>query len=306
MHTADYILFEKLKRFCNSLLIWGFIFLVLIFVPDLSLASDSSRDTTTQTVCCSESSIGISALSGIIGAFIGGVFSFVAVSWQAKLARKNELQRMADQDKLCRINDQISKFYAPLLTLSKSGRNLWKKFCEEQGRCHDEPIKYFTEPGPASGKDLLDYIRVMREVFAPLNKQRMDIILSEAALIDNTEITACHQGCITTICRKVFSCNKNKNDGIPDYLIELVAHVSELNAMMKRWERICDENHAISFVGKEEDDPKNKDPKKKYSAFYPSCEFPKNLNCGLTEKYNCLRKRKEVLLDKWAVGEKNN
>ncbi|WMJ08583.1 hypothetical protein [Nitrosomonas sp. sh817] len=116
----------------------------------------------------------------------------------------------------------------------------------------------------------------MKEVFLPLNKQRMDIILSEAALIDHA-----HK--------------------IPDYLIDLVNHVSELNAMMKRWETITDARHAMSFVDNNADTPKER-----YAAFYPSCEFPTELNRELEKKHAHLIYQKNTLLDAWNQKEKRD
>lgn len=112
------------------------------------------------------------------------------------------------KDRLDRINRQLSDLYGPLYALSKTGEHVWLSF-----RSRHRPHKgsFWMADSPVSQTDADAFRLWIRWVFMPLNRQMMDLVVNRADLLVGTEIPKC--------------------------LLDLCAHISAYEALLKQWEK---------------------------------------------------------------------
>jgi hypothetical protein len=137
------------------------------------------------------------ALIGVCVAVIG---YFIKYRTDLRLAQRN--------DRLERINHQLSDFYGPLLALTRSSDESWQAF----RRRYRPPggSSFWKNDPPLTEEDAIAWRLWMTTVFVPLQQRMMDIVLEHADLIEEPEMPPC--------------------------LLALCAHVAGYQAVLRTWE----------------------------------------------------------------------
>ncbi len=157
----------------------------------------------------------IIALAAVIAPFVTIAFGIkkqiASQEKQAIDSINREQSNRERRDRLERIEAQLNNFYAPLLALSKVSNKLYDDFSKEVGRSRDH---YFEENycgvvEKPKENDIANWMRVMREVFFPINVQREKIVLEHAALVDGKEF--------------------------PATLVDMLSHIAEFRSVMEKW-----------------------------------------------------------------------
>jgi hypothetical protein len=138
----------------------------------------------------------IVALVGVCAAVIG---YFVKYRTDLRLEQRN--------DRLERVNRQLSEFYGPLLALTRSSDESWQAF---RKRYRSGGGSYWKSDPPPTREDAIAWRLWMTTVFVPLHQRMMDLVLRHAALIEEPEM--------------------------PSSLLALCAHVAGYQAVLKEWE----------------------------------------------------------------------
>lgn len=215
----------------------------------------------------------IIALAAILVSGISGWISVKVANRTIDGQLANQRILLNYQEELNLINAKLNNFYGPFLAIDKASNALWTKFCEVNHR-HIHPDSFFIKDDKGEKSDLCeellqDYMRVMKEIFAPLNQQRKDLIITEAALIDI-----------------------NVSEEFPQQLIDLVTHASELCSIMRRWD-----DQQFKYNAKSVFEEKGR------SAFYPEFQFPAELDKYVEDKWMELNKKKSYISNKLETGK---
>ena len=137
------------------------------------------------------------ALAGVVGAVVGYFFTYVT---NLRLAQRN--------DRLERINSQLSEFYGPLLALTRSSDQSWQAFRKRYRPPGSE--SFWKSDPPPTVEDAAAWRLWMTTVFVPVHQQMMELVLNRAHLIEEPEMPLC--------------------------LLTLCAHVNGYQAILKEWE----------------------------------------------------------------------
>lgn len=144
----------------------------------------------------------VAALVGVSAALIGYFVKYVS---DIRLAQRD--------DRLDRINRQLSEFYGPLLALTQASEESWrafrKRYRPDPGRT--APGSFWRIDPPPTKEDAIVWRLWMTTVFVPLQRQMMELVLEHADLIDEPEMPPC--------------------------LLTLCAHVAGYQAVLTEWER---------------------------------------------------------------------
>jgi hypothetical protein len=120
---------------------------------------------------------------------------------------QTDLKLLQRNDRLERINRQLSDFYGPLLALTRSSERSWIAF-RARYRCGGG--SYWRIDPPATEDDAVAWRLWMTTVFVPMHQQMMELVLTHADLIVESEMPLC--------------------------LLDLCAHVAGYQAVLKQWE----------------------------------------------------------------------
>ncbi len=131
----------------------------------------------------------------ILLAFTGYLATYV---YNLRLAQR--------RDRLERLNHQLSDLYGPLFALQTSATYIWTEF---RARNRAGFSSYWDPSAPPSTVEEQAWRLWMREVFMPLNLQMSDVIVRNAALLEESTV--------------------------PECLLRLCAHVAAYRAVMKKW-----------------------------------------------------------------------
>ena len=137
------------------------------------------------------------ALIGVAAAVIG---YFVTYLTNLRLAQRN--------DRLERINRQLSEFYGPLLALTRSSGQSWQAFRQRYRPTGSESF-WKCDPPPTK-EDAIAWRLWMTTVFVPVHQRMMELVLNRADLIEEPDMPSC--------------------------LLALCAHVNGYQAILKEWE----------------------------------------------------------------------
>jgi hypothetical protein len=129
-------------------------------------------------------------LAATILVAVGG---YVAKYW-------NDLRISERQDRLARLNRQLSEFYGPLYALSLAGAAAFHALAQSWQRSN-------PEAGLVGGRTWEIWVR---EIFMPLNRRMVSIVIEKADLLDGDEM--------------------------PRPLLDLCTHVYAYEAVLKQWE----------------------------------------------------------------------
>jgi hypothetical protein len=136
------------------------------------------------------------AMVGVAVAVIG---YFVTYRTNLRLAQRN--------DRLERINSQLSEFYGPLLALTRSSDQSWQAF---RKRYRPGGGSFWKSDPPLTVEDAAAWRLWMTTVFVPVHQQMMELVLNRAHLIEEPDMPSC--------------------------LLTLCAHVNGYQAILKEWE----------------------------------------------------------------------
>jgi hypothetical protein len=139
------------------------------------------------------------AVAAFIGVFVAAVGYFVK-HW-------SDLRMQQRNDRLQRINRQLTEFCGPLLAHTRSSDKIWRAF-RRRHRPGDQ--SFWTNDLPLTEADVMAWRLWMSTVFLPLNQRMSDLVHHHADLIDESEMPAC--------------------------LLVLCAHVAGYQAIIKEWE----------------------------------------------------------------------
>src|SRR5262249_24460754 len=117
------------------------------------------------------------ALVGVLVAAIGYVVKYAT---DIKLTQRN--------DRLERVNRQLSDFYGPLLALTRSSERSWEAFRQ---RYRSAGGSYWRRDPPPTKDDAMAWRLWMTTVFVPMHQQMMELVLTHADLIDESEMPLC-------------------------------------------------------------------------------------------------------------------
>jgi hypothetical protein len=137
------------------------------------------------------------ALVGVVAAVLG---YFATYGTNLRLAQRN--------DRLERINQQLSEFYGPLLALTRSSGQSWQAFRQRYRPPGSE--SFWKSDPPPTKEDVAAWRLWMTTVFMPMHQQMMELVLNHAHLIEEPEMPPC--------------------------LLALCAHVHGYQAILKEWE----------------------------------------------------------------------
>ena len=124
---------------------------------------------------------------------------FVTYRTNLRLAQRN--------DRLERINSQLSEFYGPLLALTRSSDQSWQAF---RKRYRPGGGSFWKSDPPLTVEDAAAWRLWMTTVFVPVHRQMMELVLNRAHLIEEPDMPSC--------------------------LLTLCAHVNGYQAILKKWE----------------------------------------------------------------------
>lgn len=229
-----------------------------------------------------------------IAIIIGAGISFWAITRAATATFANNRKLYAEQEKYKRVSAQLNEFYGPLHAINCASRRSWEVFCEKYNRYPKDdklfsflthnykgeefPIEYLQ--GEENVKFLVLYMRVMQTVFEPLNRQREELVLRKAALIEFPND------------------QHGKTNRLPKELVDLVAHVSELRSVVKRWDKFRPDapERVKEWVAALQSGTTIKD---EFATVFP---FPQGIVAYAEERFNQLRESEEKLY-KILTGE---
>jgi len=119
----------------------------------------------------------------------------------------NTLRISQRNQRLERVSCQLGELYGPLYGLTTSETAIWQIF-----RARYRPEQhFFDEANPPNEADVEAWRLWMTTVFAPINNQMYELVLSKSDLLIETEMPAC--------------------------LHDLCAHVVGYQLVMQKWER---------------------------------------------------------------------
>ena len=136
------------------------------------------------------------AIVGVVVAVIG---YFVTYRTNLRLAQRN--------DRLERINSQLSEFYGPLLALTRSSDQSWQAF---RKRYRPGGGSFWKSDPPLTVEDAAAWRLWMTTVFVPVHQQMMELVLNHAHLVEEPDMPSC--------------------------LLTLCAHVNGYQAILKKWD----------------------------------------------------------------------
>jgi hypothetical protein len=142
----------------------------------------------------------VTEIATLVGVCIAATGYFINYRIDLKLKQRN--------DRLERINRQLSEFYGPLLALTRSSGESWHAFRKRYRPPAGESF-WKGDPLPTR-EDAIAWRLWMTAVFMPLHQRMMDLVLANADLIEEPEMPAC--------------------------LLAMCVHVAGYQAILKEWE----------------------------------------------------------------------
>ena len=136
----------------------------------------------------------------LIGVCIAVIGYFIKYRIDLRLAQRN--------DRLERINRQLSEFYGPLLALTRSSGQSWQAFRQRYRPPGTE--SFWKSDPPPTKEDAVAWRLWMTTVFMPVHQRMMELVLHRADLIEEPDMPPC--------------------------LLDLCAHVNGYQAILKEWE----------------------------------------------------------------------
>ncbi|MFZ3492613.1 hypothetical protein ACODT5_05125 [Streptomyces sp. 5.8] len=146
----------------------------------------------------------ITAVITIALAFVGYVVTYL-----------NGLRLAQRQERLARLNRQLSDFYGPLFALTEANSRVFGAFMERNAR--PDGRSPFAHEIPPSDEELAEWRLWIRTVFLPNIQAMRDLVIKHADLLSEPEM--------------------------PPILLQLCAHVSGYEITAARWEQGSYDQH---------------------------------------------------------------
>ncbi|MFD7550696.1 hypothetical protein ACFV0R_18100 [Streptomyces sp. NPDC059578] len=127
----------------------------------------------------------------------------------------NGLRLSQRQERLARVNRQLSDFYGPLFALTEANRRIFAAFWERHARPGGRSP--FDDETPPTTEELTEWRLWITTVFLPNIQVMRDLVIRQADLLSEPEM--------------------------PPLLLELCAHVSGYEVTAARWEQGHYEEH---------------------------------------------------------------
>ncbi len=162
---------------------------------------------------------GIEAIT-LVGVLVAAIGYVVKHASDLRLAQRN--------DRLNRLNRQLSEFYGPLLALTQSEEESWAAFRQ---RYRPGSGSFWRPDPPPTREDVLIWRLWMTTVFMLVNERITQLVIERADLIEEHEMPPC--------------------------LLAVCAHVHGYQAIIKEWEtgevslRREDNLSLVNFPGRE-------------------------------------------------------
>ena len=156
----------------------------------------------------------------LVGVLVAAIGYFIKYATDLRLAQRN--------DRLERINQQLSEFYGPLLACTQSSEESWQAFRQ---RHRPGPGSFWKSDPPPTREDVLVWRLWITTVFMPVNERITQLVFERADLIVEPEMPSC--------------------------LLAVCAHVAGYWAIIKEWEtgevslRREDNLSLVNFPGQE-------------------------------------------------------
>ncbi|MFI8827972.1 hypothetical protein [Streptomyces sp. NPDC053431] len=134
----------------------------------------------------------------IVLAFVGYLVTYL-----------NSLRLSQRQERLARVNRQLSDFYGPLYALTSTNSRMFQEFLANHSRPNGKSP--FRDATPPTEAELAEWRLWATTVFLPNIRAMRDVVVDHADLLDEP--------------------------GMPPVLLELYAHVAGYDITFARWER---------------------------------------------------------------------
>ncbi|MEU9088549.1 hypothetical protein [Streptomyces sp. NPDC048357] len=131
----------------------------------------------------------------------------------------NGLRLAQRQERLARLNRQLSDFYGPLFALTEANSRIFDAFMERNAR--PDGKSPFAHERPPSEEELAEWRLWVRTVFLPNIRAMRDLVIRHADLLSESEM--------------------------PPILLQLCAHVSGYEITAARWDQGSYDEH-LSIV----------------------------------------------------------
>ena len=118
----------------------------------------------------------------------------------------NNIRLSQRTERLARVNRQLGELYGPLFALSEASDRAWQAFRQR----YRPGSSYFVEGSPPTEEELKVWRLWMTTVFMPNNLRMYELILSKSDLLIESDMPPC--------------------------LLDLCAHITAYQTVMKRWE----------------------------------------------------------------------
>src|SRR5215211_9260445 len=113
------------------------------------------------------------AVVTLIGVCVAAVGYVIKYRTDLKLEQRN--------DRLERVNRQLSEFYGPLLALTRSSDQSWQAF---RKRYRPGGGSFWKSDPPPTPEDVVAWRLWMTTVFVPVHQRTMELVLERADLIE--------------------------------------------------------------------------------------------------------------------------
>ncbi|MEU7042733.1 hypothetical protein AB0A77_16945 [Streptomyces varsoviensis] len=124
----------------------------------------------------------------------------------------NSLRLTQRQERLARVNRQLSEFYGPLLALTEINSRMYHAFSERHPRPDGRsPLQHGPEEMPLTEEELAEWRVWITKVFLPNHRAMRNILVDKADLLSEPHM--------------------------PPILLEVYAHASWEEIMAARWEQ---------------------------------------------------------------------
>ena len=116
----------------------------------------------------------------VVGVCVAIIGYFVKYWTDLKIEQRN--------DRLERINRQLNEFYGPLLALTRSSGESWDAF---RKRYRPGGGSFWKSDPPPTREDAVAWRLWVTTVFMPLHQRMVELVLENAALIEEPEMPSC-------------------------------------------------------------------------------------------------------------------